>query len=163
MKAITRPSCCHDAPAEERPSGGSDRPYSRANIRFCRFQQVRLEAVGPLTGRAELAVFQALANEWNARCVRYGHAAADKRAIDAEVSDRREALETAGRALLSAWRRKIHFGVAPAGPQASGTWHSAADSAAESAALPSLITSGVPGKPESEPVSWPLLRAPSLA
>src|SRR5437868_12885568 len=103
-----------EGPAEGRPSGDSDRPYSRANIRFCRFQQVRLEAVGPLTGRAELAVFQALANEWNARCARYGYAAADKHAIDAEVSDRREALETEGRALLSAWRRKIHFGVAPA-------------------------------------------------
>lgn len=151
---------------EERPFGGSNLSFSQANIRFCRFQQVRLEAIGPLTDRADLAVFQALANDWNARCAQYGYPPADKRAIDAEVIEHREALENEGRALLGAWRRKIHVGIAaPAGPYLAGARHSSSsdDSAADIRALPPLITLGVPGKPEAEPVSWPLLKAPSLA
>ena len=101
-----------DAIPEDRPSSGSHLPFSRANIRFCRFQQVRLEAIGPLTNGADLAVFQAFANDWNARCARYSFLPSDKRAIDAEVIERREALESEGRALLGAWRRRIHLGAA---------------------------------------------------
>jgi hypothetical protein len=149
--------------AEQRQAGNRDLPYSRPNIRFCRFQQVRLEAIGPLTDRADLAVFQALAAEWNARCAQYAYQPADKRAVEAAVMDRRESLESEGRALLSAWRRMIRFGAAPAAVPASGSWHFAAGSVADFPSLPSLITSGIPGSPESEPVSWPLLRAPSLA
>jgi peptidoglycan hydrolase-like protein with peptidoglycan-binding domain len=151
---------------EERPFSGSNLPFGQANIRYCRFQQVRLEAIGPLTDRADLAVFQALADDWNARCARYGYLPADKRAIDAETIERREALESEGRALLGAWRRKIHVGIAaPAGPYLAGARHSSSpdDPAADIRALPSLITLGVPGKLEAEPVSWPLLKAPSLA
>jgi peptidoglycan hydrolase-like protein with peptidoglycan-binding domain len=155
-----------DALPEDRPFSGSNLLFSQANIRFCRFQQVRLEAIGPLTDRADLAVFHALANDWNARCARYGHLPADKRAVDAEVIERREALESGGRALLGAWRRKIHVGIAaPAGPYLSGARRASAsdDPAADIRALPPLITLGIPGKPEAEPVSWPLLRTPSLA
>jgi Putative peptidoglycan binding domain len=155
-----------DALPQDRPFSGGNLPFSQANIRFCRFQQVRLEAIGPLTNRADLAVFQALANDWNARCARHGYLPADKRAIDAEVIEYREALESEGRALLDAWRRKIHVGIAaPAGPYLSGARHSSSsdDPAADIRALPSLITLGVPGKLEAEPVSWPLLKAPSLA
>jgi hypothetical protein len=147
---------------EDRPATGSNLLFTQANIRFCRFQQVRLEAIGPLTNRADLAVFNALATDWNARCARYDYLPSDKRAVDAEVIERREALESEGRALLSAWRRKIHIGVTtPAGvhPRTS----SSDDPVAGMAALPPLITLGVPGKPEPEPVSWPLLRTPSLA
>lgn len=147
---------------EDRPPRGSNLLLNQTNIRFCRFQQVRLEAIGPLTNRADLAVFQALASDWNVRCARYAFLPSDKGAIDAEVIERREALESEGRALLSAWRRKIHVGVAaPAGIHPRT--FSSADPAASIAALPSLITSGVPGKLEPEPVSWPLLRTPSLA
>jgi peptidoglycan hydrolase-like protein with peptidoglycan-binding domain len=151
---------------EERPGSGSDLLLSRANIRFCRFQQVRLEAIGPLTNRADLAVFKALANDWNARCARHDYAPAEKRAIDAEAIERREALEGEGRALLGAWRRKIHFGtLAPAGANLTSAPHASAseDQASGMRDLPALITLGVPGKSEAEPVSWPLLRTPSLA
>jgi peptidoglycan hydrolase-like protein with peptidoglycan-binding domain len=155
-----------DAIAEERPVNGSNLPLSQANMRFCRFQQVRLEAIGPLTNRADLAVFKALANDWNARCPRHGYLPSDKRAIDAQVIEGREALEVEGRALLSAWRRKIHFGVlAPDVVNLSRAPHSSSsdDPAANIRDLPALITLGVPGKLEAEPVSWPLLRTPSLA
>jgi Putative peptidoglycan binding domain len=151
---------------EERPGSGSNLPLSRASIRFCRFQQVRLAAIGPLTNRADLAVFKALANDWNARCARRDDAPAEKRAIDAEAIERREALEAQGRALLGAWRRKIRFGIlAPAGASLSSASHASAadDRAPGMRDLPALITLGIPGKPEAEPVSWPLLRTPSLA
>jgi len=148
---------------EERPVAGG--PLSQANIRFCRFQQVRLEAIGPLTNRADLAVFKALANDWNTRCARQEAVPYEKQAIDAEAIERREALEGEGRALLSAWRRKIHFGIlAPVGAGLSTVPHSSPeDRPASTSDLPALITLGVPGKSEVEPVSWPLLRTPSLA
>ena len=155
-----------DALPEDRPFSGSNLPFSRANVRFCRFQQVRLEAIGPLTNQADLAVFQALANDWNARCPGNGYLPADKRAIDAEMIEHREALESEGRALLGAWRRKIDVGVAaPAASYFAGARHvsSSDDPAADIGALPALITLGVPGRLEAEPVSWPLLKAPSLA
>jgi peptidoglycan hydrolase-like protein with peptidoglycan-binding domain len=142
--------------AEDRPASGSNLLLTRANIRFCRFQQVRLEAIGPLTQRADLAVFQALAGDWNVRCARYRYLPADKRAVDGEAIERRETLEGEGRALLGAWRRRIHLGMlaslSPSLPD---------DPGAELRALPPLITLGIPGKPEAEPVARSL-RAPAL-
>jgi peptidoglycan hydrolase-like protein with peptidoglycan-binding domain len=146
--------------AEDRPASGSNLLLTRANIRFCRFQQVRLEAIGPLTQRADLAVFQALAGDWNARCARYRYLPADKRAVDGEAIEHRETLEGEGRALLGAWRRRIHLGMlaslSPSLPRAASD-----DPAAELRALPPLITLGIPGKPEAEPIARSL-RAPAL-
>jgi peptidoglycan hydrolase-like protein with peptidoglycan-binding domain len=152
-----------EALPENPPSSGGNLAFSQANLRFCRFQQVRLEAIGPLTNGADLAVFQALANDWNARCPQYGNPPSDRRPVDAQALERREALEGEGRALLSAWRRKILLGVAaPVSSTLAAASHS--DSAAAGmAALPPLITQGVPGKPETGPVSWPLLKTPSMA
>src|SRR5262249_18015358 len=69
--------------AEERPLRESKLEFTRANLRYCTFQQIRLEAVGPITEGADLVVFNALVDDWNARCARYRHRAEDKEAVDA--------------------------------------------------------------------------------
>jgi len=95
------------AASEERPPSGTSGQFSPANIRYCTFQQVRLEAAGPIIESADMAVFNAHVDDWNARCARYRYAPSDKAAIDAEAVDRRALLEAEGRALMTGWRRKI--------------------------------------------------------
>jgi peptidoglycan hydrolase-like protein with peptidoglycan-binding domain len=93
--------------AEERPLRESNLEFTRANLRYCTFQQIRLEAVGPITEGADLVVFNALVDDWNARCAKYRYRGEDKEAVDAEASKRRALLEVEGRALMNVWRRKV--------------------------------------------------------
>jgi peptidoglycan hydrolase-like protein with peptidoglycan-binding domain len=94
-------------PVEIRPERDLDITYSRANVRYCIFQQVRLEAVGPIVDVADQGVFSAHVADWNARCANYRYDPADKAAIDTEAAGRRALLAAEGRALMSGWRRKI--------------------------------------------------------
>jgi peptidoglycan hydrolase-like protein with peptidoglycan-binding domain len=152
-----------DSALEARPSIGSGTPFTQAHIRYCAFQQVRLEAAGPLTYGIDLAVFAALARDWNARCSRYDYLPSDQSAVDAEVRDQRPALEAEGRALMGAWRRKLQPNVR--NPADSGGMARDLGSASAGAVkdLPPLITLGHSGATETQPVSWPLLKAPALA
>jgi peptidoglycan hydrolase-like protein with peptidoglycan-binding domain len=93
--------------AEERPLRESKDEFTRANLRYCSFQQIRLEALGPITEGADLVVFNALVDDWNARCAKYRYRAEDKEAVDAEAGKRRALLEVEGRALMNVWRRKV--------------------------------------------------------
>jgi len=93
--------------AEERPSGVGGIEFTRSNMRYCTFQQIRLEALGPITEGADLGVFNALVEDWNARCTKYRYRPEDKDAVDAEAGRRRALLEVEGRALMNGWRRKI--------------------------------------------------------
>jgi peptidoglycan hydrolase-like protein with peptidoglycan-binding domain len=93
--------------AEERPLRDSQDEFTRANLRYCTFQQIRLEALGPITEGAALVVLDALVEDWNVRCAKYRYRAEDKEAVDAEAARRRALLEVEGRALMSVWRRKV--------------------------------------------------------
>jgi Putative peptidoglycan binding domain len=93
--------------AEDRPLRGATHEFTRANLRYCTFQQIRLEALGPITEGADLVVFNALVDDWNVRCTKYSYRAEDKEAVDAEAGRRRALLEVEGRALVNVWRRKI--------------------------------------------------------
>jgi peptidoglycan hydrolase-like protein with peptidoglycan-binding domain len=93
--------------AEERPVRDDKREFTRANLRYCTFQQIRLEALGPITEGADLLVFNALVEDWNIRCTKVRYRAEDKDAVDAEARMRRALLRVEGRALMNGWRRKI--------------------------------------------------------
>jgi peptidoglycan hydrolase-like protein with peptidoglycan-binding domain len=93
--------------AEERPVREANHEYTRANVRYCTFQHIRLEALGPITEGADLVVFNALVDDWNGRCAKYRYRAEDKTAVDAEAGRRRALLEVEGRALMNVWRRKV--------------------------------------------------------
>jgi peptidoglycan hydrolase-like protein with peptidoglycan-binding domain len=166
------------APAvEERPAEGRGVEFSRANIRYCTFQQIRLEALGPVTEGADLVVFNALVADWNARCTRYRYHPADKDAIDGEAGARRALLEVEGRALMNGWRRKIVTTVQqrPATPGLGAeenpalvheeTDVSAVRGAASDAVerLPLLITQGRTASDEPDRDTGLSLRAPALA
>jgi peptidoglycan hydrolase-like protein with peptidoglycan-binding domain len=161
--------------AEERPLRDAEHEFTRANLRYCTFQQIRLEALGPITEGADLVVFNALVEDWNARCTRFRYRAADKDAVDAEAAGRRALLEVEGRALMNGWRRKIVTTVqqlpVSADPEASenAVLVRAADGPAAIPArdaverLPLLITLGRSSADEADRDTGLSLRAPSLA
>ena len=155
--------------AEERPLRDAEHEFTRANLRYCTFQQIRLEALGPITEGADLVVFNALVDDWNVRCTKYRFRAEDKETVDAEAGRRRALLEVEGRALMNVWRRKIVTTVQQRPVSASSD---AGDATATAAAapeqpsdamerLPLLITLGRATVDESDRAFS--LRSPSLA
>ena len=158
-----------DALAEERPPGGAPIEFTRANLRYCTFQQIRLEALGPITEGADLVVFSALVEDWNGRCTKYGYRSADKDAVDAEAGRRRALLEVEGRALMNVWRRKVVTTVQQRPASGLDTREPAAAAAAPEQTsdaverLPLLITLGraTADVSDREPGFW--LRTASLA
>jgi peptidoglycan hydrolase-like protein with peptidoglycan-binding domain len=151
--------------AEERPLRGAEHEFTRANLRYCTFQQIRLEALGPITEGADLVVFNALVDDWNVRCTKYRDRAEDKEAVDAEAGRRRALLEVEGRALMNVWRRKIVTTVQQrpvlAGPDAGDATATAEQPSDATEGLPLLITHGRATVDESDRAFS--LRSPSLA
>jgi peptidoglycan hydrolase-like protein with peptidoglycan-binding domain len=139
---------------ELRPTANPKQPFTEANVRYCLFQEVRLEAVRPLTDSADLALFNMLVSDWNSRCGRARYSASDKSVVDRELVDRRTVLEVEGRSLLMGWRRGMlkpqeppAFAGAIVGSRAaSPTWEvvnggsTGLDRTAAGAALPPVIT-----------------------
>ena len=134
---------------EVRPTSGLKQQFTQANVRYCLFQEIRLEAVRPLTDSADLALFNMLVSDWNARCGRAHYLASDKSAVDSELVDRRTVLEVEGRSLLMGWRRgmlKPQEPPALAGTAVGPTWEvvngtpPGLDRPTVSATLPPVIT-----------------------
>jgi peptidoglycan hydrolase-like protein with peptidoglycan-binding domain len=172
---MAAPSAGTQAPAaqsdEERPTGGVGVELTRANLRYCTFQQIRLEALGPITEGADLVVFNALVQDWNGRCTRFRYRTEDKDAVDAEAAGRHALLEVEGRALMNGWRRKIVTTVQQR-PVDAGETAAAVGTAPEAIAKPSneaveplplLITLGRSAADEADRDGGLSLRTPSLA
>jgi peptidoglycan hydrolase-like protein with peptidoglycan-binding domain len=149
---------------EEPPAIGTTLQFDRANLRYCIYQQVRLEAIGPVTYSTEADVFAALIKEWNSRCSRFRYVASDKDAIDSEVKARRAELESEGRALVRGWQRKIETTLQhlPAPESASAVATSTSSRSEASDPLPSIIMLGRNPKSEIGGGFNPLLKSPSL-
>ena len=156
---------------EERPIGGTGVEFTQANLRYCTFQQIRLEALGPITEGADLVVFNALVQDWNSRCTKFRYRLEDKETVDTEAASRRALLEVEGRALMNGWRRKIVTTVQqrPAGldigEPAATTPQTVAkpEPSNEIERLPLLITLGRSAAEEADRESGLSLRTPSLA
>jgi hypothetical protein len=85
--------------SEDRPPIGTEITFTRANIRYCQFQGVRLEALRPLISSGSGSAFNRLIDDWNSRCSRYRYRASDKSAVDSEVITHRSALQSEGWAM----------------------------------------------------------------
>ena len=94
---------------ETMPAVGTGLALTRANIRYCAFQRVRIEAARPLVqAGVQGQRFSAAVDDYNSRCSDYRYRQNDKDAVDAELLGKRYSLESEGRALAASWR--------PAGP-----------------------------------------------
>jgi hypothetical protein len=83
---------------EDRPPIGAAN-FTRANIRYCEFQGVRLEALRSVVSSDNVSTFNGLIDDWNSRCSRYRYRPSDKSAVDSEVGTRRSALQAEGWAM----------------------------------------------------------------
>src|SRR5262249_6018866 len=130
-----------------------------------------LEALGPITEGADLVVFNALVEDWNARCTKYRFRPEDKAAVDAEAGRRRALLEVEGRALMNSWRRKIVTtvqqrpvpGVLDAGTVAAEPVVAPERPSDAGEPLPLLITLGRAAPEDSDRDTGLSLRTPALA
>ncbi|WP_259223157.1 tetratricopeptide repeat protein [Bradyrhizobium japonicum] len=90
---------------ETMPSVGTGLALTRANIRYCAFQRVRIEAARPLIqAGVQGQRFSAAVDDYNSRCSDYRYRQSDKDAVDAELIGKRYSLESEGRALAASWR-----------------------------------------------------------
>ena len=90
---------------ETMPAAGTGLALTRANIRYCAFQRVRIEAARPLVqAGVQGQRFSAAVDDYNSRCSDYRYRQNDKDAVDAELLGKRYALESEGRALAASWR-----------------------------------------------------------
>jgi len=97
--------------SETMPPVGTGLALSRANIRYCAFQRVRIEAARPLVqAGVQGQRFSAAVDDYNSRCSDYRYRQSDKDAVDGELIGKRYSLESEGRALAASWR--------PSGPPA---------------------------------------------
>jgi hypothetical protein len=84
---------------EDRPPIGTGVNFTRANIRYCEFQSIRLEALRSLVRSGDTLAFNALVDDWNSRCGRYHYHSSDKSAVDAETITHRSNLQSEGWAM----------------------------------------------------------------
>lgn len=90
---------------EALPSVGTGLALTRANIRYCAFQRVRIEAARPLIqAGVQGQRFSTVVDDYNARCSDYRFRQSDKDAVDTELIGKRYSLESEGRALAASWR-----------------------------------------------------------
>lgn len=86
------------------PAVGTGLALTRANIRYCTFQRVRLEAARPLVQAGQGQRFSAAVDDYNSRCSDFRYRPSDKSAVDDELRLNRSTLESEGRALAASWR-----------------------------------------------------------
>jgi hypothetical protein len=99
---VDRPT--HFSLDEDQPPIGTGMTFTRANIRYCEFQYVRLEALRSVASSDSAFAFNALTDDWNSRCSRYRYQPSDKSAVDSEVGTRRSALQAEGWAMANTLR-----------------------------------------------------------
>ena len=88
----------------DRPPVGKDLVFTQANIRYCAFQSIRLDAAqsAASTETAQVAI-NLLIDDWNSRCGSYRYRPSDKSGVDAEVIGRQSTLEAEGRIIANGW------------------------------------------------------------
>lgn len=80
---------------------------TRSNIRYCMFQEYRLEQTRPLLNQLDLAnEFDAAINDWNSRCSAYRYMEQDKQAVMSELPIQVAALRVEAEQIAMNWRKQ---------------------------------------------------------
>ena len=93
---------CQEDLTETKPANGAgERTLSRAELRWCMFNDIRIEAArGDMPGakQGQVQAFNAAVTEWNAACRRYRYSRSDRDSVQRQIEARRSALEAEGKA-----------------------------------------------------------------
>ena len=103
------PRASNSAPSsqfeEQIPPPGTDRVLNKSQVRYCIFQEERLDILrGLVSSNAEIDRFNRLVSEFNSRCSSFRYSQGVLQATEEEVSDRRQHLQQDAQRLLSSWR-----------------------------------------------------------
>jgi hypothetical protein len=91
---------------EEMPPVGTDTHFSKSNIRYCMFQEVRLDYIKPrISTNYETDKFNQLVDDYNSRCGSYRYMPSERSAVEAELSQKRSGLELQAQRVLNSWQR----------------------------------------------------------
>lgn len=105
LLALALGACGDDLTETKPPEHGGDRSLSRAELRWCMFNDIRIEAARPdmrAAKQGQVQAFNAAVTEWNQGCRRYHYARSDRDSVQAQITARRATLETEGRARFAA-------------------------------------------------------------
>lgn len=93
---------CSEDFTETRPTaGGGDRTLGRAELRWCMFNDIRIEAARPdMRGakQGQVQAFNDAVTEWNAHCRAYRYSRSDRDSVQRQIEARRAQLEAEGKA-----------------------------------------------------------------
>jgi hypothetical protein len=101
LLAMALGACGDDLTETKPPEHDGSRSLSRAELRWCMFNDIRIEAARPdMRGakQAQVQVFNAAITEWNQGCRRYRYSRSDRDTVQRQLTERRAALETEGKA-----------------------------------------------------------------
>ncbi len=101
MVALALIACGDDLTETRPPEHGGDRALTRAELRWCMFNDIRIEAARPdMRGakQGQVQAFNAAIVEWNQGCRRYRYSRSDRDAVQRQLDERRAALEAEGKA-----------------------------------------------------------------
>ena len=101
LLALALAACGDDLTETKPPEHGGDRTLSRAELRWCMFNDIRIEAARPdmrSAKQAQVQAFNAAVTEWNQGCRRYRYSRSDRDAVQSQLAQRRAALEAEGHA-----------------------------------------------------------------
>ena len=94
-------ACEEDFTETKPPEHDGTRSLSRAELRWCMFNDIRIEAARPdMRGakQGQVLAFNTAVTEWNKSCRRYRYTRSDRDSIQQQINARRSQLETEGHA-----------------------------------------------------------------
>ncbi|MCF1741469.1 hypothetical protein [Paradevosia shaoguanensis] len=96
---------------ETKPAVGAGKEFNRQNIRYCMYQNARLDAAKSMlvTERSDgvIAAFNQQVDDFNSRCGSYRYYDTDFSAVQSEVGAKRAVLTAEGQAMVQVWRAKF--------------------------------------------------------
>lgn len=91
--------------SERKPPVGQDNVLDEAEVRYCLFQRIRLDAMKRLVSEnLETDEFNTLVRDYNLRCSSYRYRTQDKSSVEAELTLRRFSLEADADRIVTGWR-----------------------------------------------------------
>ncbi|WP_414475829.1 peptidoglycan-binding protein [Microvirga sp. M2] len=128
---VPRPDPAPTVPArldtEDMPSvGDGSRALGASQIRYCLFQQVRLETIRTeLSESQDVSRFNGMVDDWNARCSRYRYRESDMTAAQLSLSSKRSDLQAEGRRIAASMPSRVWPTPSSIPPAPASTYNSA--------------------------------------
>lgn len=94
-------ACSDDVTETHPPAHDGTHSMTRAELRWCMFNDIRIEAARPdMRGakQGQVQAFNMAVTEWNKSCRRYRYSRSDRDAVQGQIDARRAQLEAEGKA-----------------------------------------------------------------